>query len=269
MSLVSNNIKALRKQLGFTQEQFAEKIGIKRSLLGAYEEGRADPRLNNLQNMAKEFGVSVDLLISKDISNLNRQELQQLAEKSTKAVPPAEKLKVLSITVDKQERENIELVPQKAAAGYLNGFSDPEYLEELPRFQLPMLPKSGTYRAFEISGDSMLPLPSGSVVIGQYLESYKNIKNGKTYVLVTGKEGVVYKRTFNYVEDNGKLFLVSDNKTYAPFEVPIEDILEIWEAKAFISLQFPDPEAKADLTLDKLANIVLDLQQEVIRMKNK
>ncbi len=269
MSIVSNNIKALRKQLGFTQEQFAEKIGIKRSLLGAYEEGRADPRLNNLQNMAREFGVSVDILISKDVSNMSRQELQNLAEQQTKAQPPAEKLKVLSITVDKEERENIELVPQKAAAGYLNGFSDPEYLEELPRFQLPMLPGNGTYRAFEISGDSMLPMQSGTVVIGQYVESYKDIRNGKTYVIVSGKEGVVYKRVFNYVEENGKLFLVSDNKTYSPFEVSLEDVMEIWEAKAFISLQFPDPETKADMTLDKLANIVMDLQQEVIKLKSK
>lgn len=268
MSIVSNNIKSLRKQLGFTQEQFAEKIGIKRSLLGAYEEGRADPRLNNLQNMAKEFNVSVDLLISKDISQLDRQEVQRLMEQQAKALP-AEKLKVLSITVDKQDRENIELVPQKAAAGYLNGYADPEYLEELPRFQLPMLPGSGTYRAFEITGDSMLPLLSGTIVIGQYVDSYKAIRNGKTYVLVTKKEGVVYKRAFNYVEENGKLFLVSDNKTFAPFEVGIEEVLEIWEAKAFISLQFPDPETKADMSIDKLANIVLDLQQEVIKLKNR
>ena len=269
MSIVSNNIKSLRKQLGFTQEQFAEKIGIKRSLLGAYEEGRADPRLNNLQNMAKEFGVSVDILISKDVSNMSRQELQNLAEQQNKAQAPTEKLKVLSITVDKQERENIELVPQKAAAGYLNGFSDPEYLEELPRFQLPMLPKNGTYRAFEITGDSMLPMPSGTIVIGQYVESYKDIRNGKTYVVVSGKEGVVYKRVFNYVEENGKLFLVSDNKTYTPFEVAVEDVLELWEAKAFISLQFPDPETKVDMTLDKLTNIVMDLQQEVIKLKSR
>lgn len=268
MSIVSNNIKALRKQMGFTQEQFAEKIGIKRSLLGAYEEGRADPRLNNLQNMAREFEVSVDLLISRDISKMDRQELQKLVAQQAKALP-TEKLKVLSITVDQKQKENIELVPQKAAAGYLNGYSDPEYLGELPRFQLPMLPGNGTYRAFEITGDSMLPLLSGTVVIGRYVDRYQDIRNGRTYVLVTGKEGVVYKRVFNYVEENGKLFLVSDNKTFAPFEVAIEDVLEIWEAKAFISLQFPDPDVQADLTLDKLANIVMDLQQEVIKLKNR
>ena len=48
MSLVSENIKFFRKQLGFTQEQLALRIGIKRSLLGAYEEGRAEPGLETL-----------------------------------------------------------------------------------------------------------------------------------------------------------------------------------------------------------------------------
>src|SRR5690606_681388 len=129
----------------------------------------------------------------------------------------------------------------KAAAGYLNGYSDPEYIEELPKFQLPVLPKNATYRAFEINGDSMLPLQSGTIVIGKYVESARDIKNGKTYVLVTQKEGVVYKRVFNYLEENGKLFLVSDNTQYSPYEISGEEVLELWEARAYISLHFPDP----------------------------
>lgn len=270
MSLVSQNIKHLRKRLGLTQEQFAEKIGIKRSLLGAYEEGRADPRLNNLLNMAKEFNVSVDMLISKELIIMTDQEIEALMEQE--ANKPAsggrkEDFRVLAITVDEQGAENIELVPQKASAGYLNGYSDPEYLEELPRFKLPVLPETGTFRAFEISGDSMLPLQPGTVIIGKYTESVKDIKNGKTYVLVTEQEGVVYKRVFNYLDENGKLFLVSDNDAYTPYEVAPEAVLEIWEAKAYISLSFPDPVDKADMTIDKLASIVLDLQREVIRLK--
>ncbi|MDN5203231.1 LexA family transcriptional regulator [Fulvivirgaceae bacterium BMA10] len=263
MTLVSKNIKYLRKLHAFTQEQFSEKIGIKRSLLGAYEEGRADPRLNNLLNMAKEFGVSVDVLISQDVTGISRDDLKVLGQKEENG----EGLKILSITVDKDDNENIELVPQKASAGYLNGYSDPEYLQELPKFQLPNLPQNGTYRAFELSGDSMLPLVPGTIVIGKYLESAHDIKSGKTYVLVSKQEGVVYKRVFNYLDENGKLFLVSDNKIYAPYEVDATDILEIWEAKAFISVSFPDPEG--DMTLDKLTGIVMDLQQEVIKLKDK
>jgi transcriptional regulator with XRE-family HTH domain len=265
MSIVSNNIKYLRKKLGLTQEQMAEQIGIKRSLLGAYEEGRADPRLNNLMSMAKIFGVSVDVLIGKDVSNLSSEDLSTAYQPVNNGNGA---LKVLSITVDHQGKENIELVQQKAAAGYMNGYSDPEYLEDLTRFSLPILPANATYRAFEITGDSMLPLVSGTIVIGRYVENISDVKNGKTYIIVSSKEGIVYKRVFNYVRDNGKLFLASDNKTYAPYELPVEEVLEVWEAKAFISLQFPDPETKEDMSLEKLTSIVLDLQQEVIKLKN-
>lgn len=70
MSIVSNNIKYLRRLNGLTQEQFARKIGIKRSLLGAYEEARANPNLTNLKNMANAFGVSVDNLLKNDLRKL-------------------------------------------------------------------------------------------------------------------------------------------------------------------------------------------------------
>jgi len=258
MSRVSENIRFLRRQHGWTQEQFAEKVGIKRSLVGAYEEGRADPRLNTLFSIAQVFDISVDILISENASKLSNDELYSRSGQG---------LKVLSITVDSDEEENIELVPLKASAGYLNGYADPEYLEDLPKFKLPILPDSGTYRAFEISGDSMLPLQPGTIIVGKYLESLEDIKNGRTYVLITRTEGIVYKRVFNYLKENGKLFLVSDNGSYTPYEIAGEDVLEVWEAKAFISMQFPDPGDKEEMTLDKLAEIVMDLQKEVIKLK--
>lgn len=265
MSLVSNNIKYLRKRFRLTQEQLAERIGIKRSLVGAYEEGRADPRLNNLATIAKTFNVTVDTLIGTDVSKLPDSEFGSHPDHEK----GGSKLKVLSITVDRNDRENIELVPQKAAAGYLNGYADPEYIQELPKFRLPML-GGGTYRAFEISGDSMLPLESGTVIIGQYVEHPRDIGNGKCYILLTNREGVVFKRVFNYVDERGKLFLVSDNKAYSPYEVDAEDVLEIWEAKAYISMKLPGPSVNGDqLTIEKLAAIVMDLQKEVIRLKER
>ncbi|MDW3210455.1 MAG: XRE family transcriptional regulator [Reichenbachiella sp.] len=256
---VSDNIKFLRKKFGYTQETFAEAIGIKRSLVGAYEEGRADPRLNNLLRMSEVFNVSVDTLISKVVSELSDEELHQQEEGSAK---------ILAITVDKEDNENIELIPQKASAGYMNGYADPTYIETMPKFQLPMLPKNATYRAFEISGDSMLPLQPGTVIIGEYVENISNIKNGKTYVLLSKEEGVVYKRVFNYVEENGKLFLVSDNKSYAPYQVDAKDIIEVWESKAFISIDFPDADGKGDLSMEELSGIVKNLQNEIIKLKD-
>lgn len=264
MSLVSENIRYLRKKANLTQEQFAEKIGIKRSLVGAYEEGRADPRLNNLTNIAEYFGTSIDILVNKDVRKLSEAEIKTSKYKRGK--------EVLAITVDKEDTENIELVPQKAAAGYLNGYSDPEFIKDLPRFRLPFLAGNATYRAFELSGDSMLPLPSGTVIIGEFVEDLRDIRNGQTYVLVTKSEGVVYKRVFNYIDDTGKLFLVSDNRQYSPYQVDADDVLEVWAAKAFISVQFPDSKVSTEQdnssqNVEQLTNMVLDLQKEIMNLK--
>lgn len=261
MGLVNTNIRFLRKQKGLTQGKLAEKIGVTRSVIGAYEEGRAEPKIRTMQEMAKFFGISVDQLVSIDLAATAAASIRKSGDGSSPDIT-GKRLRVLSITVDQDDNENIELVPEKAAAGYLNGYADPEYLVELPRFQLPTLPQ-GTYRAFEITGDSMLPLLPGTIIIGEYLDNWDSIKDGHTYVLVTGSEGIVYKRVYNSLEDKKTVRLHSDNPAYPPFTVPVEDIVEVWRAKAYISTDFPD----GDISLQKLAGIVMDLQQEVIRMK--
>ena len=150
----------------------------------------------------------------------------------------------------------------------MNGYADVEYVKELPHFSLPML-KQGTYRAFEISGDSMLPLLPGTIVIGEYVDDLRNIKSGKTYVLVTQREGIVYKRVFNYLDENGTLFLVSDNRQYAPYQLGASDVMEVWVSKAYISVQFPDVADKQDISVEQLAGVVLDLQKEIFQLKSK
>jgi transcriptional regulator with XRE-family HTH domain len=254
---VTSNIRHLRKNAGYTQAQLAEKLDIKRSLVGAYEEGRAEPKLSTLVNVARLFDITLDELITADVSDP--------LFKSGAATGNSQggKLRVLAITVDQDERENIELVPQKASAGYLNGYADPEFIEELPRFRLPTLGKGGTYRAFEISGDSMLPISSGTVIVGRYVEDWSQVKDGTPCIIVSEKEGVVFKRVYNKLQETSTLRLHSDNPIYSPYEVHLEDVLEIWEAKSYISSTFPI----ADLSLDKLSSIVLDLQKEMQKLK--
>lgn len=253
--ILSKNLRFLRAESGMTQSELAEKLGLQRTMISAYEDGRSEPKLSTLGILSELFGCSVDELLYHDIQEKGRKAIQ------TKSV------KVLAVTVDKEENEKITMVAQKASAGYLNGFSDPEYMESLPQFHLPNLSRHATYRAFELSGDSMLPLVPGTVVIGSYVEQLKDIKSGKTYVLVTITEGVVYKRVFNYLEENGKLFLVSDNQQYKPYEIKGEDVLEVWEARAYISTDFPNPKDRSQpVTNEDLSQMILDLKAEIIRM---
>ncbi len=278
MDIINANIKFIRKQKGLTQQKFADLIGIKRSSLGAYEEGRAKPSYATIQAIAKEFSISLDKLLTENLAAIADRSVfgaaseHAIAEKKpissanvpSSAAPDVEgkKLRVLSITVDSDNNENIELVPQKARAGYLEGMSDPDYIESLPKFKLPFLP-TGTYRAFEIKGDSMIPLQEGSIVVGEYIENWKNIKSNDTYVIVSKNEGIVYKRVMNNIKDTKSLILHSDNTSYPPYRIKVTEVMEVWKAKAYISKELPNNK----VTLEKLMSTVMDLQQEVIKLK--
>ena len=262
MGLIKSNIRYLRKQKGLTQEGLAKAINVTRSVIGAYEEGRAEPKIKTMESMAKFFGITLDQLITQDLAEVAGAHIREQDREIERGDYTGRKLRVLSITLDSRDKENIELVPEKAAAGYQTGYADPEYLEDLPRFQLPILPP-GTYRAFEITGDSMLPLLPGTVIIGEYVDNWENLKDGMCYIMVSEQDGIVYKRIYSRIQTEGKLYLHSDNTLYSPYSVPVGDVLEIWRAKAYISMEFPDGE----MSLQKLAGIVMDLQQEVIKIK--
>lgn len=253
METVNRNLRFLRAKEGLTQREFAERLELKQATVGAYEEGRATPPLNCLTDISRLFKVSLDNLINSDLSHL--------PEKNWR-ISGKPRREVLAITVDAHNKENVEFVTQKASAGYLSGFQDPEFVKELPKISIPVLPKNRTYRAFEIQGDSMLPVQPGSIIFAEYIDDISAIKNGKLYVLVTRNDGIVFKRVFNFAGEEKKLLLVSDNRSYQPYGVDIDDVLEIWAAKAFFSSQFPDAETPTPSPMvDQLALQVLQLQK--------
>lgn len=248
--MLHENIKFLRQQQKLSQAELADQLGLTRTSLSGYEIGKIEPNLEILNKLSTHFKISLDELINSDVSKTKRSD----AAKNS--------FRVLAITVDKEEKENIEFVPVKARAGYLEGYGDPTYVKELFRFNLPNRPL-GTYRAFEISGDSMLPIGNGSIIISRYVENWQDIKNNFTYILVTQTEGVVYKRVINNIQKNGTLKLISDNPIYQPYDIPIEEIREAWGYYAHISFNHPD----SSITFDHLVHTVKDLQEEVEGLK--
>ena len=259
---LSNNIKFIRSKKGWTQADLAERMGIKRSRIGAYEEGRAEPKISDLQLLATLFSVSLDDLVGKDLSNSGQA---TFSKKST-----GDNLRLLSVVVDKEGEEQVVVVPTKAAAGYLNHYEDIDSYAALPSFQLPLpeIYNNETHRVFQIEGDSMLPMPSGAYVLSRYVENWQSIKDHKSYIVVSKTEGIVYKRIENKIEHEFKLVLHSDNKIYPDMEVSVDDIMEVWEAVGFISFELPDPKAES-LGMDQLAQAVLKLQADMAHLKDK
>jgi hypothetical protein len=161
-------------------------------------------------------------------------------------------------------RPDIPFVPVKAAAGYLAGYADPEFVDELNTFTLPML-AGGNYRAFEIIGDSMLPTPSGSVIVGEKVDDLEEVKNNAACILVSRNEGIVYKRVQKNGRQKNKLTLISDNPIFHPYTINTEEVLEMWQAQVVISksntLQRWD--------MNQLNNVVSDLQAQVNSLKKR
>lgn len=247
MSLAGRNLKYLRKLRGWTQEEFAGKLKIKRSLLGAYEEERAEPRLEVLGMLGNIFKLSLDDLLLKDLSDTKGSYLsRRRAQKMEKA------------------SSEIHLVPIKAAAGYLAGYADPEFVDELNTFTLPML-APGNYRAFEIVGDSMLPTPSGSVIVGEKVEKLEEIKTNHTYIVVSRQEGIVYKRIMKNNRAKTKWTLISDNPTYQPYNVEADDIIEVWQAHMIIT----KANTQQRWDVNQLAGLVSNLQEQVSTLKKR
>jgi phage repressor protein C with HTH and peptisase S24 domain len=198
--------------------------------------------------VSDSFKISLDELLRKDLSEVKGSYLVKRRQQ-----------KMMS------ENNLIQFVPVKAAAGYLAGYADQEFIDELNTFTLPML-GAGQYRAFEIVGDSMLPTPSGSIIVGEKVENNADhLKNNQAYIVVSRNEGIVYKRIVKNNKARNKLTMVSDNPSYQPYQVNAEDIIELWQAQMVISKISAQPA----WDMNQLASLVNNLQEQVSTMKKR
>ncbi|RRB07060.1 helix-turn-helix transcriptional regulator [Larkinella rosea] len=362
MSIVSNNIKYLRRLNGLTQEQFARRIGIKRSLLGAYEEARANPNLDNLMSIARAFSTTVDNLLKSDLRKIRETpDLALPMDRSLSGNPPYPKTgfpasplpkdvsepentatapKALSAVLEKyyqqpvskpadifqkpvENKPQIKLVSQRIVprpvsqregfspfqlpthqsatqslsfnnvyenarstintvadhrptndsqttntipwvrkrhfTDYLQRFQQPDFLNRLAVLQLPLLPPD-TYRAFDAGDEFIFP---EALLIGKYVRNWYDIADNKLHVLLVQNQGIQCRRVFNQVKLKGTLLLTSDQPAINTREVPIREVLEVWEITAFISQQMP----QATPSLDGIRSLVEDLQYELDRIQ--
>ena len=260
----TSNIKILRKRKGKTQDDVAFALNLKRSTLSGYENGVAQPGIEILIAFSGYFNMSIDTILKMDMSKLSESQLGEL-ERGYDAYIKGSNLRVLTTTVNTENTENIELVPEKAKAGYTTGYADPEYIGELPVFRLPFLSDKRKYRTFQLKGDSMLPIPDGSWVTGEFLQDWMNIISGNAYIVFTMNDGIVFKVVENNIRSDGKLVLYSLNPLYEPYEVNISEVKEIWKFVNYISSELPDPIIPEKQLMQTVAVMKHDLE----RLKSK
>lgn len=257
------NIKFLRERKKLTQEHMANALGISRSKLNALESGQTKaPQPEDFLNFSEYFKISVDSLLKVDLSRLGELKLREL-ESGNDVYMTGSKLRVLSITVDKNNKENLEYVPVKAKAGYRAGLSDPEYIAALPKFSMPNLPKGGTFRMFPTTGDSMLPIPEGSDIICRYIDNWAILKPRTLCIaILKGEQDFVFKQVTLQKEG---LLMESLNEAYQPYVVPVSEVLELWQFYSYQTREIPSVPSD----LETLMKAITQIQEDVKVIKNR
>lgn len=257
-----NNLRFLRERKKLSQESLANALEITRSKLNALESGQTKaPQPEDIINVSEYFKISIDTFFKVNLSKISELSLREL-EAGNDIYMMGSKIRVLAITVDKSNKENVEYVPIKAKAGYRTGFSDPEFIATLPKFSMPNLPKGKTYRMFPTVGDSMLPIPEGGDVMGQFIQDWSHLKPQTLCIVVLkGEQDFVFKQVTLQKEG---LLLESLNSNYKSYHVPVSEVLELWQFYSYQAREIP--ELRTDLQEIKY---MISLLQKQMTNKSK
>jgi transcriptional regulator with XRE-family HTH domain len=282
---IGKRIKELRLGLGMSQADFCGKLGIKQSPLSQMESGKILPSIETLSNIIRIFNINYSWLIDGVDEKRNIKEMPPI-ETVAKRVAFSEVTKNKEnatnsaneeisnlynrmpkvVTVDTSGKDNVVLVPVKAAAGYLAGYGDNEFIQTLPTFSLPNI-QNGTFRMFQVSGESMYPtLCDGCYVVGEWVENWiKDVKDNRIYVVVSD-EGVLVKRVLNRLKKYDNLYLKSDNRREHPNRtLEPSQIKEIWAVKMHLSFELPDP----TVLYDRVGDLEAEIDHIKSLLKNK
>lgn len=255
MLIFSDNLKYLRSKQEKSQRQVADDLSITRDRYSKYEENKSDPPLELLQRISRYYHISIDILLSVELKSIAIEQLLKLEDNRI----------LLPITVDRHQNNYIEIVTHKAKAGYAaGGFADPTFISELEHIYLPWLNKSEKYRTFPVDGDSMPPHNNKSYIVGRYVEKIGDVMDGKTYIVVTKNQEIVYKR----LNKNGKnaFIMQSDNSFYQAYEIKFSQIAEIWEYAGSLERENFKPET---FNAESLEGIIRKLQGDVAAIKGR
>lgn len=225
----------------------------------------AKPSMDILQDISNKFDeIDANWLLTGNGEMLKTVNSNVVSEPSVKYYSTPQ-----VITVDSHNEDNIILVPMKAKAGYLKGWSDPDFIKKLPTFRMPGL-NNGVFRMFEVNGNSMFPtIPDRSFVVGSFVENWvTGIKDNQIYVIVSNKiEDGLVKRCINKIAKYNNLICKSDNRREYPTQnIDPDDILEVWEVKLHLNFNIPDPANIYDRVND-LEGELISLQQIIKKAK--
>ena len=236
MTQIGKNIKRIRTTKKLSQSQFAEVFNLTRGSVGAYEEGRAEPKIDTIIQIANYFSLSIDLLLNKELTVNDLYHFDVLNQKLDEAHH-------FQRPVAKAFRKGgIGLVQIDNHLEYIVNHANKDFISNLPHIELPVNFK-GITRAFELNGSEMEynqnGLHHGDILLclSESISKFKP-KAGDVYVIVHN-DGIITRRLKSMKGKN--ITFTSDDPNYQDLPINTGDIIELWCVKGVYSTYLNPP----------------------------
>ncbi len=212
--MFGKNLKKIRNVKGMSQQEFADIFDLKRGTLGAYEEGRSNPKLETVIKIANHFSIGLEELL---ISELTVNKLLKFNER-------------LTVENDSYKRIDFEGIPCVMPADkydFIKGYSSGFALEKLSVIKLPYIDSENRI-AFAVddlamTGGAVEFFPK-DIVIG--VEWDKTSIEDKSLMVVLTNSELIFRRFYT---DEGHSVLKADHHGVEDVVLLPEDILYIWK----------------------------------------
>ena len=220
---MESRVKFIRKHLGMTQEQLAQRLGIGKTALSMIETGRAGLSTRNKNILVQEFNVNPDWIDEGcgEMFNAEPNLTNAFCLRTDSSLP----------------LQSVPLYSIEGTAGLVPLFADGKSVAPVNYIHIPNLPKCDG--AIYVVGDSMYPLlKSGDIVLYKQLRDVNDIFWGDMYLLSIDIDGEEYI-TVKYVQKSdrdGCIKLVSQNPHHADKDVEIARVRAIALVKASVRM---------------------------------
>ncbi|MDN5211296.1 helix-turn-helix transcriptional regulator [Fulvivirgaceae bacterium BMA12] len=257
MSYIGKNIKKIRTVKKLSQASFAELFNLARPSVGAYEEGRAEPKIETIVQIAHYFGLSIDLLLNKELTVNDLYKFDIIVGDADGGARPD-----LEKKTNAMPEGGISLVLVDKYLEYIVNYQNKDFISRLEKIYLPISRKEKS-RAFQLNGSEMEynhnGLHHGDILLGYQIETLtaRNIRKGKVFVVVT-KDNIITRRITDISE---QIEFSADDPNYSTIYLNTDEILELWQVYGVYSIYLNPPSA--------VEARVLKIEDEIREIKKK
>ena len=251
MTHFGKNIKKIRGVKNLSQQAFADLFDLKRGTLGAYEEGRSEPKIDTLLKVTKYFQITLEDILTRE---LKVNELLQFKDD----------LLFQSRVSWEENFVQIPCITKSQLKKYPDYCGKENYIKDLPTINIPSN-SIKDLRAFVISSLEMNNYGQGfspkDIVIGEQMSVDTMLKSDTSFLaFVIIEEEIVFR---NIIMQEGRIILNAIHPSIEAIELQKEEIIEIWKVIHVFYHKIPEMQSPFENKLSILENELKALKEHL------